>query len=150
MKIQCQVCGNTEKFRRIYDATITEYYDGEGNELEDNAGDVNKIDDDYQEECEECGSCMLDEISEEEEPEEGDYIIQPDGSVTIVGENGLFLSPGARSIEAIMYFMKEKMDREQFWPNVWSLSDHGNLYLYEADDYPKDLARMKRAAEEEA
>lgn len=57
--MKCAACGNTEKFRRIYDATVTTYVNGEGEEVDESKRDVNMMDDDYQEECEECGSYLL-------------------------------------------------------------------------------------------
>lgn len=61
MAYRCDQCGNTKKFMVVYDATITEYVDGYGEEdIEDNAGDVNKIDDNPQTQCPECGSNSVD------------------------------------------------------------------------------------------
>ena len=59
MAYRCDDCGNTKNFRVIYDATITEYIKN-GEEDEDNAGDVNKIEHDPLTECDECGSYNVD------------------------------------------------------------------------------------------
>lgn len=58
--MKCAECGSTT-IRRIYDATITVTLDVFGNEKDWTLGDVNKIDDDPIEECDECGSYTLEE-----------------------------------------------------------------------------------------
>ncbi len=62
---------------------------------------------------------------EMEEPEEGDYIVGPKG-VSVVG--GDFLGDPL-DWDDIVKLIHEDMEANQFWPNVWSLSDHGNIEL---------------------
>lgn len=69
---------------------------------------------------------------EDSEPCEGDYILRdapPLGSRTFVGivdggSLGEFESDAA-ALKAI----RMRMETEQFFPNVWRMSDHGNLHL---------------------
>lgn len=67
-------------------------------------------------------------------PEEGDYTLTPCGplgSRIAVGQVGLsFLADFAHEDDAV-YFIRERMQRERFWPNVWNVSDHGNWTLNE-------------------
>jgi hypothetical protein len=69
----------------------------------------------------------------EDEPTGGDFTITPCGSLggrsalgrvegKFVGEFGC----DGDAFEAA----KQIMEDEQFWPNVWSVSDHGNWSLY--------------------
>lgn len=77
---------------------------------------------------------MMEEMEEMEEmgPEEGDYILGPSGplgsraSVSVAGCAGKHLAE-FRTQEEAETFIKERMEREQFWPSVWFCSDHGNL-----------------------
>lgn len=64
-KMVCLNCGSKE-YRRIYDATVTRYVGEDGHEREHEGEvleDVNLMDDDAQEQCEECGSYRLEEAS---------------------------------------------------------------------------------------
>jgi hypothetical protein len=128
MTLVCEQCGNKAKFRRIYDATITEYIDGDGEERDGNAGDVNKIDDDPRDECEDCGSSMLGDVDANllAGPSDGDYIIQYDNTVFIHDQSLLArFGPDDDARDHI----RRDMDAKQFWPDVWLLDDHGGLDL---------------------
>lgn len=63
--------------------------------------------------------------------EDEDYVLSPCG--TLGGRTGLsihnnkFLSDFATTDEALE-FMRERMDQESFWPNIWWISDHGNFW----------------------
>lgn len=66
-------------------------------------------------------------------PEDGDYIITscgPLGGQTVIYK---YNSPPWRHIvkdgDDIKKIISDEMEREQFWPNIWSLSDHGNLSI---------------------
>lgn len=82
----------------------------------------------------ECGDDPDDD--EPLEPSEGDYILSPTGYLggkTAVSQcAGKHLGNFAEESEA-RAFIREHMDREQFWPNVWTLSDHGNYHLTTLD-----------------
>ena len=71
------------------------------------------------------------EEEEEESPEEGDYIIECTGSKIIISKYND--SPPWRHIvkdgDDIKKIISDEMEREKFWPNIWNLSDHGNLSL---------------------
>lgn len=88
-------------------------------------------------ECEECcsileddGSCFdCDHADAEDEPEDDDYIIQDDG----VYQSGKLITD-ATEWEDCRDAIKAHMDSEQFYPNVWILSDHGNAHLTTLED----------------
>lgn len=66
---------------------------------------------------------------EEMEPEEGDYVVSYSGCNTFVSEvGGYFVRTVADDAEAYAV-IRERMDKDQCWPNVWTLSDHGNIEL---------------------
>jgi hypothetical protein len=75
-----------------------------------------------------------DEISEAQAdaPEEGDYVMSDCGplgsltSVAIVG--GRCLGQYTSDDDAERAILAD-MDCKQWWPNVWYMSDHGNLSL---------------------
>jgi hypothetical protein len=73
-----------------------------------------------------------DDSEDDIEPCEGDYTLTPTGhlggrnAVGIVG--GHFLQNFTEEADA-RRFIRERMDREHYWPNVWSVSDHGNWTL---------------------
>jgi hypothetical protein len=67
------------------------------------------------------------------EPEEGDYIISPCGplgSMTRVSVVGDSHSPwefaGENQESNLWTYIIERMKGENFYPNVWKMSDHGN------------------------
>jgi hypothetical protein len=67
-------------------------------------------------------------------PEEGDFIISPFGpmgsktKVSIVGSTYIVL--GEEDQEPLAYdYIRNRMKQENFYPNVWTMSDHGNLTL---------------------
>jgi len=70
------------------------------------------------------------------EPAPEDYTITPCGSLgsmTCVGqvEGGKHSFVGKFSTDrAAERAICAKMDREQFWPSVWWISDHGNVRPY--------------------
>lgn len=68
---------------------------------------------------------------EEDEPEEEDYILSPCGQLggkTRVSQYGKILGEFVEESDA-REFVREHMDRGQYWPNVWKISDHGNAIL---------------------
>jgi hypothetical protein len=65
------------------------------------------------------------------EPEEGDYILSSNGyktSLSIQGEKFLCYADSMSEAE-LVHFIRERMVKEQYWPNVWFISDHGNARL---------------------
>jgi hypothetical protein len=78
---------------------------------------------------------MIEEAAEEPdpgEPEEGDYIISScgclgsDTRVSIVGGGSADLRGEEQDADARAY-IRDRMQRENFYPTVWMASDHGNL-----------------------
>lgn len=80
------------------------------------------------------------------EPQEGDYTITGTrrGGEGVAEVGGRFLGE-FRDVDAALAFIVQRMDAEQFFPNVWTVSDHGNLRLVEADELPK-LKKVKGRA----
>jgi hypothetical protein len=70
------------------------------------------------------------------EPSEGDYIIGPEG-VSIAG--GGFLGDPLEW-EDIVRLIYEDMEKNQYFPNVWHLSDHGNIEL--ASNFREETMRL--------
>jgi len=69
------------------------------------------------------------EEEEDDEPSEGDYVIGPSGPLggRISVSNGNFLAEFIEQSDAEQ-FIREHMQKEQFFPNVWYCSDHGNYH----------------------
>jgi hypothetical protein len=61
---------------------------------------------------------------EPQEPEEGDLITYDHAKVYQDGKLVLETTP-----ERFAQDVKAFMDGEQFWPNIWFISDHGNAHL---------------------
>ena len=85
---------------------------------------------------ENCGDDDDEEEEEEEEACEGDYTLTPCG--VLGGKTGLGQVGGKflgefDSDTAALAFIREHMAREKFYPNVWSVSDHGNWTLLTLD-----------------
>ena len=80
------------------------------------------------------------EFEEDEfsEPQDGDYTMTPSGSLgsrTSVGiVNGKFLGE-FDSGEAAAKFINKHMQKENFFPNVWYIDDHGGSNLINVDNY---------------
>ena len=80
-----------------------------------------------------CETYDVDEQGEDIEeagPQDDDYTIAPAGSlggcyaVSIV--NGPFIGQFAE-LDHAERAIRDRMEAEQFWPNVWDISDHGNV-----------------------
>ena len=74
---------------------------------------------------------MDDDIEFDSEIEvcDDDYKVTPCGSLGGlygVSQGNDFLGEFAEH-DAVVAFIKARMDREQFWPSVWFISDHGNV-----------------------
>ena len=74
--------------------------------------------------------------------DDDDYIIHCNDFATTYG---LVWKPGTvgrvESVGAACRLIRERMEREQFWPDVWFVNDHGNVALLALDsdtDDPED------------
>lgn len=65
--------------------------------------------------------------------EEEDWVIGEAGAMTCKMAVWVHGRPGARWVfsdfDEAAEFVKNRRDEEEFWPNVWSLDDHGGLTL---------------------
>lgn len=69
------------------------------------------------------------------EPEEGDYFIDINGTVTQYGKTiGKWPSDAGGATLDMLKAIEQHMQKEQFWPNVWEVSDHGNMTLLTKSD----------------
>lgn len=69
---------------------------------------------------------------EEWEPEPGDYVLSPTGHLggkTAVGIIGGRHLGDFNGDEDALAFVRDLMDRESFWPNIWMQDDHGGMTL---------------------
>jgi len=65
-------------------------------------------------------------------PEVGDYVLQPSGPLGCLTEVGVIqegLVGVFNSTLSALEFVRERMEKEQFYPSVWWCSDHGNFWL---------------------
>jgi hypothetical protein len=69
-------------------------------------------------------------------PEEGDYIISscgPLGSMTrvsVVGDSrSRKVFGGEKQAASAWAYITERMTKENFYPNIWHMSDHGNFEI---------------------
>lgn len=81
-----------------------------------------------------CGTCgeVIETYDEEpQEPEEGDLITYDHREIYQDGRLVLETTP-----ETFERDVRAFMDREQFWPDVWFISDHGNAHLLSLGEVP--------------
>jgi len=77
-----------------------------------------------------------------QEPEEGDYIIES----RVRGKDIIYKKDGKWRYEIqenddIYTIISEEMEREKYWPDVWTLSDHGNLEMITLDSLKQEEGR---------
>jgi hypothetical protein len=80
-----------------------------------------------------------DEFIDEEMLEE-DYKLTPCGHLggkTGVSQSGKFLGEFDDN-ESALAFVRERMEQEQFWPDIWWVSDHGNYWKITNDGNPSN------------
>jgi hypothetical protein len=73
---------------------------------------------------------VVDDFTQSSEPDEGDITTSDYRHWYQYGKLVLTVGPDEDYEQAV----REYMDESEFWPNVWSISDHGNaclLNLYE-------------------
>jgi len=68
------------------------------------------------------------EESSEPEPQEEDIFFGDERGKTIVSCSGKVIGTFHEEEEA-RAFIKRWMEKEKYWPNVWFVSDHGNMHL---------------------
>jgi hypothetical protein len=83
---------------------------------------------------------LFDEEGEEEtEPTEGDYIISDSRGETIITKcEDYHYRKVIKEYSEAYDIIKNEMEREKFWPNVWTLSDHGNYNLISLDSLKEE------------
>ena len=69
---------------------------------------------------------MDEEIEEIDRPDEEDGFIETCYDHLAVSIGGKFLGKFNEHDEAI-HAIRAWMDENRFWPNVWTISDHGNV-----------------------
>jgi hypothetical protein len=69
-------------------------------------------------------------------PQEGDYLISTCGplgiwtKITVTGDSSICeVFDGEDQDDRVRVWIRNRMNQENFYPNVWMLSDHGNLAL---------------------
>ena len=67
---------------------------------------------------------------DEHEPDEGDYTTGDHRTFFQYGRLAVVVDDG----EEWAHTLKDHMDSEGFWPNVWFISDHGNAHLIDMYD----------------
>jgi len=74
----------------------------------------------------------------EQEPTEGDYTITGTrrGGEGVAEVGGKFLGE-FRDVDAALAFIVKRMEAKKFFPNVWTVSDHGNTRLVGMDEFPR-------------
>jgi hypothetical protein len=65
------------------------------------------------------------ESDEPGEPEEGDWCTHDYATWWVCGETVLIVLDPQRWQASL----RERMEQDQFWPNCWVISDHGNAHL---------------------
>jgi len=76
-----------------------------------------------------------DEGFDEDEPQEDDAFLSSSGQLggrTSVSVDGKFLGEFNSDEEAVEA-LKEWMEKNQYWPGVWYVSDHGNINPFTLD-----------------
>ncbi len=86
--------------------------------------------------CADCGEHLYgpesdDCDSESSEPEEDDYTTEDHIHFYQSGKLA-FTVPGGADGDHVAA-LRAHMEQEQFWPNVWFVSDHGNAHLIDLD-----------------
>jgi len=62
---------------------------------------------------------------------EGEYIqINPNGSIYYVAHGMVMEQIGGPNTENEFKVIREWQNSKQYWPNIWQVSDHGNVTLY--------------------
>ena len=75
----------------------------------------------------------------EQEPcgiEDGDYTLTPSGSLggrTTAGQVGGKYVAEYDTTEDALDAVRREMQREQWWPTIWWVSDHGNAWPIDLD-----------------
>lgn len=64
------------------------------------------------------------------EPEEGDWVVQDVPGGYIASQYGKATEfTGLNGIDHVLRYISAIMDQDEFWPDVWHVSDHGNYTL---------------------
>jgi len=66
----------------------------------------------------------------------GDYTLTPSGPLggrISVGQHEQRFLREFVHIEGALAFIQEHMNTEKFWPNIWWISDHGNVWQIDTE-----------------
>jgi hypothetical protein len=83
------------------------------------------------EQCSHCNAKIESAYGDPEEPSDGDYVLSdsgPLGTKTSVSEHGARHLGEFETEDEALEFIRARMKVEKFWPTVWRVSDHGNLW----------------------
>lgn len=79
------------------------------------------------------------------EPEEGDLVTSDHVHFYQDGKRALVIDGGNDASEASMWEQIDAyMARDQFWPNVWFISDHGNAHIMSRPKKSKKSKKLNR------
>jgi competence protein ComGC len=88
-----------------------------------------------------------DEEEDEGEPEDGDFLLTPSGKLgsqtSVSVQGGKFLGVFGGD-EAAYSFIKSQMKKDNFYPNVWYVSDHGNIVNVTSDVMEKVIVKEEQ------
>ena len=86
--------------------------------------------------CEECSEGRCPQCEEPldcclcDQPDEGDYVTEDFLNFYQYGKLAVAVAEG----EPWAHILEAHMKHEQFWPDVWFISDHGNAHLVDMFD----------------
>lgn len=123
-QLDCPFCGGIGSEEAAWDEL---WHEALAEVADENGGWIDYQDDQF--------FCMVvDDPDPEDETIEGD--LEPE----IEEDDFIFADPGftrnGKRVAETEQELRELMDQEQFWPNVWYVSDHGNVSLYTWDTQP--------------
>ena len=87
------------------------------------------------------------DLEDEGEPEDGDFLLTPSGKLgsqtSVSVQGGKFLGVFDDD-EAAYAFIKSQMKKDNFYPNVWYVSDHGNIVNVTSDVMEKVIVKEEQ------
>ena len=108
------------------------------------AGKKQASDEDEDEEAESESALDFEPDEEPTEPEEGDYVITPSGplgSRLAISQHGIKYLTEVSEFEDADDFIHAQMEKDQFWPSVWFVDDHGGVQPYTLTPSIKEVTK---------